>query len=127
MSEPIAATGQALNLPADSACAWVAALGAARTGPGRALDDYVEAQVHGGLRLGRDVTAVVADASFRRTGFEPFLARLGPALRWSPTFRLPPAVAVAAAGRPPCPGIPEVPSTAGRSDSVGQLHRQMIG
>jgi hypothetical protein len=87
--DQVTTTGRALNLAAPSAASWVAALGAARRGPGRALDDYVEAQVHGGLRLPADVTAVVADASFRRTGFEPFLARLGSQLRWSPAFRLP--------------------------------------
>jgi hypothetical protein len=88
--DQVSTTGRALNLPAASAAAWAAALGAARSGPGRALDDYVEAQIHGGLRLARDVTAVVADASFRGTGFEPFLARLGGLLHWSPAFRLPP-------------------------------------
>ena len=88
--DQVTTTGQALNRPAASAAEWVAALGAARSGPGRALDDYVEAQVHGGLRVPGDVTAVVADASFRRTGFAPLLSRLGRELRWSPAFRLPP-------------------------------------
>jgi hypothetical protein len=86
----VAATGQALNVPARSAAAWVATLGEARTAPGRALDDYVEAQIHGGVRLPGDVTAVVADASFRGTEFEPRLAALGPQLRWSPSLRLRP-------------------------------------
>jgi len=85
----VESSGQALNLRAASAAEWVAALGARRRAPGRALDDYVEAQIHGGLRLAGDVTAVVADASFRGTRFEPLLARLAPALSWSPSFRLP--------------------------------------
>jgi hypothetical protein len=87
----VAATGQALNLAAPSADAWEAALGLPRTAPGRALDDYVETQIHGGLRLPDDVTAVVADASFRGTPYEGLLAALGPELRWSPSFRLAPA------------------------------------
>jgi hypothetical protein len=37
------------------------------TEPGRALDDYVEAQVHGGVDLRTDVEAVVLDPSFRGT------------------------------------------------------------
>jgi len=87
----VAEHGRALNQPADTPAAWVAALAVARTAPGRALDDYVEAQVHGGVRLPGDVTAVVADPSFAGTPFEPLLRRLGPALRWSPGFRLAPS------------------------------------
>ncbi|WP_245599889.1 DUF3626 domain-containing protein [Paenibacillus harenae] len=34
---------------------------------GRALDDYIEAQVHGDIALGRDVEALVADPSFQGT------------------------------------------------------------
>jgi hypothetical protein len=86
----VSETGRALNLPAASPAAWVAALGEARPGPGRALDHYVEAQIHGGVRLAADVTAVVADPSFTGTPFEPLLRRLGPALHWSPGFRLTP-------------------------------------
>ncbi len=110
--DEVAVSGRALNLAADSPAAWVAALGAARTVAGRAMDDYVETQVHGGLTLGADVTAVVADPSFRRTRFEGFLEALGPPVRWSPGFRLPatefpadlrgpevPALAVAVAER----------------------------
>jgi hypothetical protein len=89
--DQVASTGQALNLPAPSAAAWVAALGEVRSAPGRALDDYVEAQIHGGLRLPEDVTAVVADASFRGTRFEPLLGHLGLIVRWSPSFRLRPS------------------------------------
>jgi uncharacterized protein DUF3626 len=84
----VAGTGRALGLAADTPAQWVAALGAPRTGPGRTLDDYVEAQIHGGLTLSGDVTAVVVDPSFRGTPVEPLLASLGPPLRWSPGFRL---------------------------------------
>ncbi|GCE12275.1 DUF3626 domain-containing protein [Tengunoibacter tsumagoiensis] len=34
---------------------------------GRALDDYIEAQIHGDLRLAEDVDALVADPSFQHT------------------------------------------------------------
>jgi Protein of unknown function (DUF3626) len=103
--DQVAAGGQALGLAAPSADAWVAALGEARSGPGRALDDYVEAQIHGGLLLSRDVTAVVADASFRGTGFEPYLSRLGAPLSWSPSFRLPPEQFPADARGPSVPPL----------------------
>ncbi|GIM94951.1 DUF3626 domain-containing protein [Paractinoplanes toevensis] len=86
--DEVTRTGRALNLAAPSADAWVAALGAARPAAGRALDDYVEAQIHGGLRLGADVAAVVADPSFRGTPYESLLSSWGLDLRWSPGFRL---------------------------------------
>ncbi|MGC5022819.1 DUF3626 domain-containing protein [Micromonospora sp. DT47] len=41
---------------------------------GRALDDYVEAQVHGGIDLARDVEALVVDPSFRETDTGDVLA-----------------------------------------------------
>ena len=85
----VAADGQALKVAAESPAAWVAALGVARPEAGRALDDYVEAQIHGGLTLGADVAAVVADPSFRGTRYEGLLGSLGAQLRWAPGFRLP--------------------------------------
>ncbi|GAB2571828.1 hypothetical protein Aab01nite_04030 [Paractinoplanes abujensis] len=87
--DEVARTGSALNLSAVSPDAWVAALAEPRTGPGRALDHYVEAQVHGGLTLSEDVTAVVADPSFRGTPVEALLRGLAPQVRWSPGFVLP--------------------------------------
>jgi hypothetical protein len=122
--EQVASTGQALNVAAPSAAAWVAGLGAARSAPGRALDDYVEAQIHGGLRLPHDVTAVVADASFRGTRFEPLLARLAPVLRWSPSFRLPPA------GFPPDlrgPSVPPLAASVAARYEVAVLDAELIG
>ncbi|SCG79509.1 DUF3626 domain-containing protein [Micromonospora humi] len=60
---------------------------------GRALDDYIEAQVHGELSLARDVEAVVVDPSFRDTDAGRRLAALadrhGFALAWHPGFELP--------------------------------------
>ncbi|GAA0807370.1 DUF3626 domain-containing protein [Spirilliplanes yamanashiensis] len=66
-----------------------------RPDAGRCLDDYVEAHVHGGLDLGRDVAAVVADPSLRGTAAGAALAglarRYGVPLRCHPGFALPPA------------------------------------
>lgn len=60
---------------------------------GRALDDYIEAQVHGELSLARDVEAVVVDPSFRDTDAGRRLAaiagRHGFALDWHAGFELP--------------------------------------
>lgn len=87
--DEVSRTGSALNLSAASPAEWVVALGADRPGPGRAMDHYVEAQIHGGVVLGEDVTAVVADPCFRGTPVEAQLRALGPELRWAPGFALP--------------------------------------
>lgn len=59
---------------------------------GRALDDYIEAQVHGGVAVGRDAEAVVADPSFRATGvgdvLEEIARRYGLELTWHAGFEL---------------------------------------
>jgi len=89
--DEVASTGRALNLPAASPAGWVAALGEPRTAAGRALDDYVEAQIHGGLTLAEDVAAVVVDPSFRGTPYESLLRAIGVPVRWSPGFELPAA------------------------------------
>jgi hypothetical protein len=88
--DEVARTGRALNLPAPSPQAWVAALAEPRPAAGRALDDYVEAQIHGGLTLSGDVTAVVADPSFRGTSTAESLASAATELRWHPGFVLGP-------------------------------------
>ncbi|MGN9767871.1 DUF3626 domain-containing protein [Micromonospora sp. SD12] len=60
---------------------------------GRALDDYIEAQIHGELSLARDVEAMVVDPSFRGTEAGEILAALarrhGFALLWHAGFALP--------------------------------------
>jgi hypothetical protein len=53
-----------------------------------ALDDYIEAQVHGPVRLGRDVEAVVLDPSYRGTEVEAAAALLGCPVEWHRGFRL---------------------------------------
>ncbi|MCO8269596.1 DUF3626 domain-containing protein [Actinoplanes sp. TRM 88003] len=87
--DEVSRTGGALNLPAASPAEWMAALAVDRVAPGRAMDHYVEAQIHGGLTLSGDVTAVVADPCFRGTPVEAQLRSLGPELRWAPGFALP--------------------------------------
>ena len=52
------------------------------------LDDYIEAQVHGPVRLERDVEAVVLDPSYRGTPVESAAARLGCPVEWHDGFRL---------------------------------------
>lgn len=46
------------------------------------LDDYVEAQIHGGLNLIDDVEALVLDPCFRGTSIETFAGRIGVELQW---------------------------------------------
>ncbi|MFJ9566001.1 DUF3626 domain-containing protein [Streptomyces fuscichromogenes] len=53
-----------------------------------ALDDYIEAQVHGPLILARDVEALVLDPSYRGTDVEALARRLPCRLDWHPGFRL---------------------------------------
>ncbi len=53
------------------------------------LDDYIEAQVHGPLRLADDVEALVLDPCYRGTQIEVLARRLPCALEWHPGFRLP--------------------------------------
>ncbi|MBA8792616.1 hypothetical protein FHX74_000210 [Friedmanniella endophytica] len=59
------------------------------------LDDYVEAQLHGGLRIARDVEALVLDPAHRGTRVEQQARALGVSLAWHQGFRL--RVAVLAA------------------------------
>ncbi|MDO5652985.1 MAG: DUF3626 domain-containing protein [Brachymonas sp.] len=54
-----------------------------------ALDDYIEAQVHGPLFLARDVEALVLDPSYRGTLVEELASRLPCPIEWHHGFRLP--------------------------------------
>lgn len=69
--------------------------GAARTlaeladvGGRDALDDYVEAQVHGPVRMDRDVEALVLDPCYRGTDVEAAARRLACRVEWHGGFRL---------------------------------------
>lgn len=68
---------------------------------GRSLDDYVEAQIHGPVELGRDVDAIVIDPSFASTNtghvLESLSERYGPSVHWHANLEWPPVT---------CPQIP---------------------
>ena len=53
-----------------------------------ALDDYVEAHVHGPVRVERDVEALVLDPCFRDTEVEAAARRLPCPVEWHHGFRL---------------------------------------
>ncbi|WP_327319863.1 DUF3626 domain-containing protein [Streptomyces sp. NBC_01235] len=53
-----------------------------------ALNDYVEAHVHGGVDLARDVEALVLDASYRGTSVEAAARSLPCPLAWHPGYRI---------------------------------------
>ncbi|KQX70100.1 hypothetical protein ASD06_02405 [Angustibacter sp. Root456] len=53
------------------------------------LDDYVEAQVHGPVRLDRDAEALVLDPCYRATAVEDIARRLPCAVEWHCGRRLP--------------------------------------
>ncbi|MFD9630201.1 DUF3626 domain-containing protein [Streptomyces violascens] len=53
-----------------------------------ALDDYVEAQVHGTVRLDRDVEALVLDPSYRDTALEAAARQLPCPIEWHSGFRI---------------------------------------
>jgi hypothetical protein len=53
-----------------------------------ALDDYIEAHVHGPVRIDRDVEALVLDPGYRGTEVESAARRLPCPLEWHGGFRL---------------------------------------
>ena len=53
-----------------------------------ALDDYIEAQVHGRVVLARDVEALVLDESYRGTPVESAALRLPCPVEWHPGYRI---------------------------------------
>ncbi|MBN0042690.1 DUF3626 domain-containing protein [Streptomyces actuosus] len=53
-----------------------------------ALDDYVEAHVHGGVDLARDAEALVLDACYRGTPVEAAARLLPCPLAWHPGYRI---------------------------------------
>ena len=57
-------------------------IGPADAFDGDVLDDYVEAQVHGGVVVGRDVEAVVLDPCFRGSSVEVEAHTLGVPVEW---------------------------------------------
>ena len=53
-----------------------------------ALDDYIEAHVHGPLLVARDVEALVLDPSFRDSEVEELARTLACPVEWHPGFRV---------------------------------------
>ena len=53
-----------------------------------ALDDYIEAQVHGPLLIGRDVEALVLDPSYQTSDIENLAKGLEIPVEWHPGLRL---------------------------------------
>ncbi|MEU4564792.1 DUF3626 domain-containing protein [Actinoplanes sp. NPDC023936] len=87
-SPPASASRLAPLVPASPAAAPAPAPPLSALPPGRTLDDYVEAQIHGGLTLRDDVTAIVADPSFRGTPTAAHLESLGIPLHWHAGYTL---------------------------------------
>lgn len=52
------------------------------------LDDYIEAHIHGGVGMDRDVEAIVLDPCFRGTPVEQEARSTGWAVEWHPGFRV---------------------------------------
>jgi hypothetical protein len=77
------------NLPTDFGVAsGMALIALAEADEQDALDDYIEAQMHGPLLLGRDVEALVLDPSYRGTQVEESARLLRIPLEWHPGLRL---------------------------------------
>ncbi|MFI6854115.1 DUF3626 domain-containing protein [Streptomyces sp. NPDC050416] len=53
-----------------------------------ALNDYIEAHVHGGVDLARDVEALVLDACYRGTPVEAAARQLPCPVEWHPGYRI---------------------------------------
>lgn len=87
------------------------------------LDDYVEAQVHGPVLVGRDVEALVLDACYRGTAVEQVARRLPCALEWHGGRRL----AVSELQRHPEYRGPEVVALGARIAEQGWLDARVVG
>jgi hypothetical protein len=88
-----------------------------------ALDDYVEAQVHGPVRLGADLEALVLDPSYRDTAVEAAAGALGCPVEWHGGFRL----ALAELRRHPGYRGPEYVRLAAQIAVDGYLDPRVIG
>ncbi|KPI14855.1 Protein of unknown function DUF3626 [Actinobacteria bacterium OK074] len=88
-----------------------------------ALNDYIEAQIHGGVDLGRDVEALVLDAGYRGTAVETAARLLPCAVEWHPGYRL----TVAGLRRQPEYRGPEFVDLGARIAEGGLLTPRVIG
>jgi uncharacterized protein DUF3626 len=76
------------NFGTAQAMALIPLAEAGRAAPADPLDDCIEAHVHGPVRPGEDVEALVLDPCFRGTDVEAAAGRLGCAVEWHGGFRL---------------------------------------
>ncbi|TQF06897.1 DUF3626 domain-containing protein [Kitasatospora acidiphila] len=88
-----------------------------------ALDDYIEAQVHGPVRFDRDVTALVLDPSYRGTEVEAAARRLPCPVQWHSGWR----IAAAQLRRYPDFRGPEYVALAEEIAQDGMLDPRIIG
>jgi hypothetical protein len=87
------------------------------------LDDYVEAQVHGPVRLARDVEALVLDPCYRGTAVEQVARELACAVEWHGGRRL----AVGELERHPGYRGPEFVELGARVADGGWLDARVVG
>ncbi|MFG2818264.1 DUF3626 domain-containing protein [Kitasatospora sp. NPDC048365] len=87
-----------------------------------ALDDYIEAQVHGPVVLADHVEALVLDPCFRGTPIEAAARKLGCPLEWHPGYRLP----VAELARHPDYRGPEYVAIGRALAADGHLHPGLL-
>lgn len=87
------------------------------------LDDYVEAHVHGGVQLDRDVEALVLDPGNRGTDVEADARALGLPVQWHPGF----STTVATISQHPGYRGPHIVEAAARIAVDGLLTPQVIG
>lgn len=87
------------------------------------LDDYVEAQVHGGIQLDADAEALVLDPCFRGTAIEGIARRLPCPVEWHAGFVLD----VEEVRRHPDFRTPEAVALAEQLASAGPLTARIIG
>ena len=93
--------------------------------PGRALDHYIEAQVHGEIRLDRDVQVLVIDPAFRGTATGASLEVL--ARRYGLEFRCHPGFSVGVEAIPSDFRGAEIPQLAGRIANRPEITAVDIG
>jgi Protein of unknown function (DUF3626) len=87
------------------------------------LDDYVEAHVHGGIRLDDDAEALVLDPCFRGTDIEAVARRLPCPVEWHAGFVL----GIDAVRRRPDFKTPEAVALAEQAAVGGLLTAQILG
>jgi hypothetical protein len=138
--EAVDMTGSALGVAGLDVAALIQRLSSAESlcrspasrPPGRALDDYIEAQAHGSIDLARDVEALVIDPAFDDTETGKHLvaiaARYRIALRRHAGFVLRPVEVPSDFRGPRMPGLAERISTGSEFDAatLGRAAQSLI-